>query len=97
MTGNADLEIFDAHVHFFSPPFFKTLSDQLGPTSSEGDIAGRLGWDVPETVESLAGHSIHLLLCFFGWGFLFGLGFHCLIISPVIFFPNSFLPVGLSQ
>lgn len=54
MTGNPDLEIFDAHVHFFSPPFFKSLSDQLGPTSSEGDIAGRLGWDVPETVESLA-------------------------------------------
>jgi predicted TIM-barrel fold metal-dependent hydrolase len=54
MTGTPDLEIFDSHVHLFSPPFFKSLSDQLGPPSSEGDIAGRLGWDVPETAESLA-------------------------------------------
>lgn len=54
MTGAPDVEIFDAHVHFFSPPFFKGLSEQLGPTATESDIAARLGWDVPDSAESLA-------------------------------------------
>ena len=53
MTGSP-LEIFDAHVHFFSPPFFKSLSEQLSPAATESEVAVRLGWDVPETAESLS-------------------------------------------
>jgi len=54
MTASPGIDVFDAHVHFFSPAFFRSLSEQLGPPASEADIAGRLGWDVPESAESLA-------------------------------------------
>ncbi len=47
------LRVADAHVHFFSPKFFSTLvSQKSGLTiDSAREI---LGWDLPDTPESLA-------------------------------------------
>src|SRR5579884_1131365 len=61
MTASPALEIFDAHVHFFSSAFFKNLSEQLSPAASESEAAGRLGWDMPETAESLADRWVYEL------------------------------------
>ncbi len=54
-TARNGLDIFDAHVHFFSPAFFRALNDQLeqGEHASH-DAAGQLGWHAPETPEALA-------------------------------------------
>jgi predicted TIM-barrel fold metal-dependent hydrolase len=43
-------EIADAHVHFFSPAFFRSLAAQ----KSVPEVGSLLGWDVPESPESLA-------------------------------------------
>jgi predicted TIM-barrel fold metal-dependent hydrolase len=48
--------IHDAHVHFFSPHFFGALGGQL-KLPEEGRVAAvidRLGWDDPQSVETLA-------------------------------------------
>lgn len=44
------VEVADAHVHFFSPAFFKSLAEQKDNES----VAGLLGWDDPASAESLA-------------------------------------------
>lgn len=44
------IEIADAHVHFFSPAFFRSLADQ----KKVPEVGSLLGWDVPETPEALA-------------------------------------------
>ena len=44
------LEIADAHVHFFSPAFFRSLADQ----KKAPEVGSLLGWDVPESPEALA-------------------------------------------
>lgn len=44
------IEIADAHVHFFSPAFFKSLAEQKKVES----VAGLLGWDEPTSPEALA-------------------------------------------
>jgi len=44
------LEVADAHVHFFSPPFFKALAEQKGDPA----VAALLGWDEPANCEDLA-------------------------------------------
>ena len=44
------MEIADSHVHFFSPAFFRSLADQ----KKAPEVGGLLGWDIPETPESLA-------------------------------------------
>jgi predicted TIM-barrel fold metal-dependent hydrolase len=49
-TPWGDIEIADAHMHFFSPAFFKSLAEQKGTDS----VAGMLGWDEPATPEQLA-------------------------------------------
>jgi hypothetical protein len=49
-----DLEIFDAHVHFFSPPFFRGLNEQLEASGDGAEAGARLGWDTPESAEALA-------------------------------------------
>jgi predicted TIM-barrel fold metal-dependent hydrolase len=49
-TPWGDIEVSDAHVHFFSPPFFQSLAEQKG-VESAGPL---LGWEVPESSEYLA-------------------------------------------
>src|ERR1700723_2534886 len=44
------IEIADAHIHFFSPAFFRSLADQ----KKAPEVGSLLGWDVPETLEALA-------------------------------------------
>jgi hypothetical protein len=54
-TPWGDLEVSDAHIHFFSPPFFNSLAEQKG-AGEAGAIAVRsmLPWDVPASSEDLA-------------------------------------------
>ena len=40
-----DLEVFDAHIHFFSRPFFDSLGSQAG--KSAGEVAVTLDFDLP--------------------------------------------------
>jgi len=49
-TPWGQIEVADAHLHFFSPAFFKSLAEQKGTES----VAGLLGWDEPSTPEQLA-------------------------------------------
>ena len=47
----------DAHVHFFSTPFFAALGRQLqdaGEGAPDQRALGRLGWDAPGSAEDLA-------------------------------------------
>lgn len=44
------LDVFDAHVHFFSPAFFKAVAEQKHVES----VAPLLGWDEPTSPEALA-------------------------------------------
>lgn len=44
------IEVADAHVHFFSPEFFRALAQQKGV----GDVGPLLGWETPESAASLA-------------------------------------------
>jgi len=44
------LQIADAHVHFFSPAFFRSLADQ----KKVPEVGSLLGWDIPDSPESLA-------------------------------------------
>jgi len=43
------IEIADAHVHFFSPAFFKSVAEQKHVDS----VAGLLGWEEPTSAEAL--------------------------------------------
>ncbi len=49
-TPWGEVAVADAHVHFFSPPFFSSLAEQK-KTDNVGDI---LGWDIPSSSEDLA-------------------------------------------
>lgn len=49
-TPWGEIEISDAHVHFFSPPFFSALADQ----KKTNDVGAILGFDVPASSEELA-------------------------------------------
>jgi predicted TIM-barrel fold metal-dependent hydrolase len=49
-TPWGELEIADAHLHFFSPAFFNTIAEQKGVS----DVSAMLGWDFPESPEDLA-------------------------------------------
>jgi predicted TIM-barrel fold metal-dependent hydrolase len=49
-TPWGEIEVSDAHIHFFSPPFFQSLAEQKGSS----DVASILGWEVPESSEYLA-------------------------------------------
>lgn len=49
-TPWGDIEIADAHVHFFSPEFFRVLAEQKGVP----DAGPLLGWEIPESAEYLA-------------------------------------------
>jgi predicted TIM-barrel fold metal-dependent hydrolase len=49
-TPWGQIEVTDAHVHFFSPAFFQSLAEQKGTN----EVGSLLGWDVPESSEYLA-------------------------------------------
>ena len=49
-TPWGEIEVSDAHVHFFSPAFFKSLAEQKGTD----EVGSLLGWEVPESSEYLA-------------------------------------------
>jgi predicted TIM-barrel fold metal-dependent hydrolase len=53
-TPWGDIEVLDAHMHFFSPAFFHALAEQKGAHATVGDIGEKLGWQVPESNEYLA-------------------------------------------
>jgi len=44
------MKIADAHLHFFSPAFFRALANQ----KKVPEVGSLLGWDVPESPEALA-------------------------------------------
>jgi len=44
-TPWGDIEVADAHVHFFSPTFFKALAQQKGQAEQVGELMAQLGWD----------------------------------------------------
>jgi predicted TIM-barrel fold metal-dependent hydrolase len=49
-TQWGELDVADAHVHFFSPAFYQSLAEQ----KKTDDVGALLGWDVPESTEYLA-------------------------------------------
>jgi predicted TIM-barrel fold metal-dependent hydrolase len=49
-TPWGQIEVADAHVHFFSPAFFKSVAEQKRVES----VADLLGWDEPTSPEALA-------------------------------------------
>jgi hypothetical protein len=49
-TSWGDIEVSDAHVHFFSPAFFHSLAEQKGVD----EVGPLLGWELPESAEYLA-------------------------------------------
>ncbi len=49
-TPWGEIEIADAHVHFFSPEFFRALAQQKGVPG----VGPLLGWEIPESAEYLA-------------------------------------------
>ena len=51
-TPWGELEVADAHVHFFSPAFFESLAAQKALPVA--DIGTSLGWNVPESLEYVA-------------------------------------------
>jgi len=44
-TPWGDIEVADAHVHFFSPTFFKVLAQQKGQAEQVGELMAQLGWE----------------------------------------------------
>jgi predicted TIM-barrel fold metal-dependent hydrolase len=46
-TPWGDIEVADAHVHFFSPTFFKALAQQKGQAEQVRELIAQLGWDAP--------------------------------------------------
>src|SRR5208337_4730223 len=51
-TPWGNLEVSDAHVHFFSHRFLQALGAQSGKEARE--VADLAGWDFPGTTEELA-------------------------------------------
>ena len=51
-TPFGDIEVADAHVHFFSPNFFLSLASQCQKTP--GEVERILGWQFPAQPEELA-------------------------------------------
>jgi len=53
-TPWGDIEVLDAHAHFFSPAFFHAVAEQKGGHHTPAEIGQTLGWQVPESSEYLA-------------------------------------------
>ncbi|MEP6716810.1 MAG: amidohydrolase family protein [Terriglobia bacterium] len=49
-TPWGEIEVFDAHLHFFSPAFFESLAHQKGVP----EVGTSLGWDIPSSCPELA-------------------------------------------
>ena len=49
-TPWGELDVADAHMHFFSPAFYESLAEQ----KQSSDVGALLGWDIPESTEYLA-------------------------------------------
>src|SRR5580704_15431057 len=49
-TPWGDMEVADAHVHYFSPEFFRFQAEQKGVK----EVGSLVGWEVPESSEDLA-------------------------------------------
>ena len=49
-TPWGDMEVADAHTHFFSPAFFAAVKKE----KKAEDVAAQLGWEEPETPQALA-------------------------------------------
>jgi hypothetical protein len=49
-TPWGEIPVADAHVHFFSPAFFRSLTEH----KSESEVASLLGWETPLDSEDLA-------------------------------------------
>jgi predicted TIM-barrel fold metal-dependent hydrolase len=52
-TSWGEQDVADAHVHFFSPPFYEALAEQK-QAASVSEVGAALGWEVPESTEYLA-------------------------------------------
>lgn len=50
LTPWGEIDVTDAHVHFFSPAFYRSLAEQ----KKTGEVGSLLGWDVPESAEYMA-------------------------------------------
>ena len=50
LTPWGEVDVTDAHVHFLSPAFYRSLAEQKKTT----EVGSLLGWDVPESAEYLA-------------------------------------------
>ena len=50
LTPWGEVDVMDAHVHFFSPAFYRSLAEQ----KKAAEVGSMLGWDVPESAEYLA-------------------------------------------
>ena len=46
-TPWGELDVADAHAHFFSHSFFRALAQQKGQPDRVDDLIDRLGWEVP--------------------------------------------------
>jgi predicted TIM-barrel fold metal-dependent hydrolase len=46
-TPWGDIAVADAHVHFFSPTFFKALAQQKGQPEQVRELIAQLGWEAP--------------------------------------------------
>jgi predicted TIM-barrel fold metal-dependent hydrolase len=54
-TPWGDIEVTDAHVHFFSHSFFKALAQQKGQPDDAAELLSQLGWDAPPQDNSALG------------------------------------------
>jgi len=54
ITPWGGIEVADAHVHFFSQTFFKSLAAQKGSPDKVNDLISQLGWEAPPDNASLA-------------------------------------------
>jgi predicted TIM-barrel fold metal-dependent hydrolase len=53
-TQWGEIEVSDAHVHFFSPAFFRYIAEQKGGGVDAKGVAALLEWEAPESAEYLA-------------------------------------------
>ena len=54
-TPWGDIEVTDAHVHFFSHSFFKALAQQKGQPDNIVGLLDQLGWQAPPVDNSALG------------------------------------------
>ena len=55
-THWGDIDVSDAHVHFFSNAFFKALAAQKGQPDRVNELIAQLAWDAPPVRNAELGH-----------------------------------------